>query len=230
VSRLDSILVKADSQSSSDLLGHLLHGSAVRGAIFGRRDLRFGDYIVSLTAPGSARMPNGIECRVGFAAGARVSIGGGRLVVGRVEISPGPDWDPVPAFERFDCLPPGPAPSSDSHEAMLGGIDAASDERLAGYLAGLVLFHGQRVRAEHLAWRALAKAGPLTGTLLRHAARGEVPEGIHDLLASRSGKRLIASSPSAIAWLRGFVSAGLPLDPVSVINVRAGDSFVAEAR
>ncbi len=215
MSRLGLTPVKADSHSSSELLTTLLHGSVVKGEVVGRHDLRFGDYVVSLTAPGSARMPNGIECRVSIAAGARVAIGGGRLIVGRVEISPGPAWDPIPVFERFDCLPPGLEPRTDALRAWIAATVRETRTQLAGYVAGLVLLHGQRKRAERVAVRAIAQAEPATATLLRHATSGEVPEPVHDLLASRDGSRLISWSPSGISWLRGFVSAGLPLDPLS---------------
>jgi hypothetical protein len=154
-------------------------------------------------------MPNGIECRAAAAARSRVTIGRGRLLVGGLEITPGPGWNPVPLFDPVDSLPPGPEPPNRSLSAWIG------DAVLAGYVAGLVLLHGQRTRAENVADRAIAQAEPLTATLLRHAARGEVPESIHELLATGDSRRLIASWPAGIAWLRGLLSAGLPLDPVS---------------
>ncbi|HET7419563.1 MAG TPA: hypothetical protein VFL27_04210 [Candidatus Dormibacteraeota bacterium] len=198
----------AESHSSSELLTSLLHGPVLSGAVFGRRQLRFGDYIVALTAPGTPRMPNGVECRVAVRAGTRVSIGQGRLVVGGAEIRPGPGWDPVPAFDPIACLPAGLEPSTRS----VPPTDPAWSATLAGYLAGLVLLHGQRARARRVASRVIALARPVGATLLRHAERGEVPEPVHDMLRSRHTGALITSSPLGIAWLRGLVSAGLPLD------------------
>jgi hypothetical protein len=59
--------------------------------------------------------------------------------------------------------------------------------------------------------RAL-RAVPLSATLLLHAARGEVPEPVHVLLASGDTRPLLAfGHRSGIAWLRGLVSAGYPL-------------------
>jgi hypothetical protein len=213
--------VQAESHSSSELLTELLEGADVRGTVFGRHELLFGDYIVVLTPPGSARMPNGIECRLTAQAGARASIGAGRLAVGRVEITPGRAWNPVPVFDPFPCLPPGPEPTAGSYGRRAEAADPASGSVLAGYVAGLVLLHGLRRRAQQVATRAIPALGPAGATLLRHGALGEVPEPVHALLASRNTSPVISSSPFGIAWLRGLVSAGLPLDLLTA-QVAAG--------
>jgi len=205
--------VKAASHSSSKLLTSLLNAAEVRGAVLGRHELRFGDYVVSLTRPGSPRMPNGIECRVSIKVGGTAAIGAGRVVIGRIAVDAGPGWDPVPVFDPIDSLPPGPRPSGGLCTWTSAG-EGTSDALLAGYIAGLYLLHGQRERAEQVASRRISEAGASSATLLRHAARGEVPEPVHVLLASRNASRLVSWSPSGISWLRGFVSAGLPLEPI----------------
>jgi hypothetical protein len=209
--------LKAESHSSSELLTALLQGPTRKGAVLDGRQLLFGDYVVLLTPPGGARMPNGIECRLSVAPAARVSIGRGRLVAGHLEVAPGPPWDPVPHFEHLESLPPGPEPVASALGTWIGAPGAGYDALLAGYLAGLVLLHGQRRRAEQMAERAAERAEPLNATLLRHAARGEVPDPVHALLATRNTSRLVASSPAGMAWLRGLLSAGLPLDAAATL-------------
>lgn len=212
--------LKAESHSSSELLTALLQGATRKGVVLDARQLLFGGYVVLLTPPHAPRMPNGIACRLAVAPAARVSIGRGRLVAGHLEVAPGPPWDPAPHFEHLDSLPPGPEPVANALGAWIGAA-GGYDALLAGYLAGLVLLHGQRRRAEQIAERAADGAAPLNATLLRHAARGEVPEPVHDLFAARDTSRLVASSADGMAWLRGLVSAGLPLDAAAaLVSVR----------
>lgn len=196
--------MEARSHSTSALLTTLLDGPAVNGTVFSGHELRFGDYIVAITASGAARMPNGFELKLALRPRTRVSIGQGRLVVAHTEIAPGPGWDPVPRFDPIDCLPPGLPPATRDSATVL-----------AGYLAGLVLLHRQRARAEDIAARSISAAVPAEATLLMHAARGEVPEPVHTLLSTRDASQLVSWSHLGIAWLRGFVSAGLPIDLVS---------------
>jgi hypothetical protein len=157
-------------------------------------------------------MPNGIECRLRVAPGSPVSIGRGRLSAGHVDVLPGVSWDPTPVFERLDTLPWGPEPRAGATGACMAAPGAGYDAVLAGYLAGLALLHGQHRRAEQIAEQAAPDAQPLAATILRHAARGEVPEPVHRLLATRDPRPLIAYAPAGMAWLRGLLSAGLPLD------------------
>jgi hypothetical protein len=205
--------VNAISHSSSELLGALLRGPMQKGVVLGDRLLLFGAYAVVLTSPPEPRMPNGIECRLTVARPAGVAIGGGRLRAGGVDVWPGPEWDPRPVFDRLDALSPGPEPGP-AGGAWLPG-DAGYDAVLAGYLAGLVLLHGQRRRAEDIAARRSEGSSRLAAAMLRHAARGEVPEPVHGLLATRDTQRLATSWPAGIGWLRGLLSAGLPLEPAT---------------
>ncbi len=203
--------MNAESHSSSALLTDLLFGASRRGRVLDPHDLVFGDYVVSLTEPGKPRMPNGVACPVKAAAGARVAIGRGRILIGEIEVAAGPEWNPVPVRGNFDVMPAGPEPLASSLATWVITPDAGP-ELVAGYVAGLVLLHGQRKRAERIAEGAAEHADPLGATLLRHAARGEVPEPVHVLLASADVHPLVAAGPWGLLWLRGLISAGLPLE------------------
>lgn len=204
---------RARSHSSSPLLTKLIEGPPIRGFVLGPHLLRFGDYAVSLTAPGEPRMPNGIECTVRAGPRTRVVIGGGRLIVGKVDLDMGQEWNPVPAMAPGRTRPPGPAPLvavvAAESESDLRSAAAAT---LAGYVAGLVLLHGSRARAAGLARSAALVASPLDATLLRHAARGEVPEPVHALLLRADPLPLLAAGRPGGWWMRGLVSAGFPLE------------------
>ena len=207
----------ARSHSASSLLRAALEGALTRGKVLDRAHAQFGDYVVVLTAPGAPRMPNGIECGAAFKPGDRVAIGGGRLVAGRDVVRPGRPWDPRPAVTPAHVWPPGPAPVA--AEAGVGAV--WQDEVLAGYVAGLVLLHGQHARAKRLAEAAAATSPPLVATMLRHAALGEVPEPVHELFgAGHLGALTTYGAGSGAAWLRGLVSAGYALD-VTVLGKAA---------
>lgn len=214
--------MNAESHSSSDLLCAVLYGTVRKGTVLSRHELLFGDYVVTLTPPRSPRMPNGIRCRATASSRTHVAIGRGKLVVGRIEIEPGRPWNPVPVFPPLISLPAGPEPQAGGLAGWMGSPDEdASESLIAGYLAGLVLLHAQHKRAERIAVRAAQNVGPVNATLLRHAARGEVPEPVHDLLVMRDPASLIAFSPSGLLWLRGLVSAGFPLELVSALAAPA---------
>lgn len=204
--------VIASSHSSSPLLRGLLFGDARRGVVMGPNELRFGDYVVRLTALGRPRMPNGIECDVTAASRLRVSIGRGHLVVGDVKLEPGREWDPVPVFPRIHGWPPGPEPQATHLSGWPGAPSEANNAMLMGYVAGLVLVHARRLRAARIAERTATRTDPSSATLLRHAVRGEVPEPVHTLLATGDPHPLLAMGAAGTWWLRGLVSAGLPFD------------------
>jgi hypothetical protein len=205
--------MKAGSHASSSALEALLFGPLTRGTVLSPHHLQFGDYIVSLTTPGAARMPNGIECASRADPNDRIAIGAGTVVVGRDALEAGPAWDPIPTFARLEIWPAGPEPVIAASACKGPGLTPAGDDLLAGYVAGLVLLHAQRVRAVRLAERAASRTTALSATLLRHAARGEVPEPVHVLLATGDVRPLLAFGHSSGSWwLRGLVSAGYPLE------------------
>jgi uncharacterized protein DUF2877 len=176
------------------------------------RHMLFGRYVVSLTGPGEPRMPNGVETSFEAGVGQRATVGGGLLRVGSRVLDPGPGWNPRPSFAPFHCLAPGPEPQAELYAGHGAGLTPAGDDLLAGYIAGLVLLHGETKRPAQLAKEAARRTVPLGATLLRHAASGEVPEPVHILLATGDTRPLLAfGHSSGIAWLRGLVSAGYPL-------------------
>ena len=214
--------LEARSHSGSELLRRLIFGRPVRGVASGRSELSFGDYVVSLTRVGSPRMPNGIECNTRLRAHERIVIGGGRLVLAKAVVTPGPVWDPVPrVVMRRRALPAGPEPIVwvvDSSTGM-----GVSEYVLAGYIAGVVLLHGRRDRAQTLAGAVTMAATPLGRTLIGHAALGEVPEPVHDLFATGDARRLLSSwDATGPSWLRGLISAGYPVDAQDLAGRGAG--------
>ena len=201
----------AVSHSSSLLLAEVLFGTSRRGTALSPHDLKFDDYVVTLTAPNKSRMPNGIQCGVSVAEDGRIDIGAGRLRIGELEIEPGEPWNPVPPLIHVHHQPAGPQPLA-SGLTWISKPALAGDELLAGYVAGLTLLHRRRNRALQIAERASGQINPVSATMLRHAARGEVPEPIHHLLATGDVAPLLAYAPWGMLWLRGLVSAGLLLE------------------
>jgi hypothetical protein len=204
--------MRALSHATSAELTALMLGPKLVGSAMTPHHLLFGVYVVSLTAPGAPRMPNGVETSVEARVGQRMTVGGGALRVGRQVVEPGPGWNPRPAFVPFHCLAPGPEPRAELYAGRGAGLTPAGDDLLAGYVAGLVLLHGETKHAAQLAREAAGRTVPLSATLLGHAARGEVPEPVHVLLATSDTRPLLAfGHSSGIAWLRGLISAGYPL-------------------
>jgi hypothetical protein len=160
----------------------LFRGPARRGVGLGRGHLAFDAFVISLTAPGLPRMPNGVESDLVVERGQPCWLGEGRLeAAGRV-VLPGPGWDPVPTAivrlqveRRF-------SPSPDLLAGRGAGLTPSGDDLLCGYAAGLVLWHGRRDEATAIASAAGARTTLLSKTLLRHAAGGELPEPAHALL------------------------------------------------
>ncbi|HYM97574.1 MAG TPA: hypothetical protein VET26_09740 [Candidatus Sulfotelmatobacter sp.] len=175
-------------------------------------------------------MPNGIECAVNAAPEAHVLIGRGRLALGQVHLLPGPAWDPVPAVEGLQSEPPGPQPMASSVVSWVATGSEGADALLAGYVAGLVILHGQRRRAQTIALRAAANSDPLHATILRHAARGEVFEPIHTLLREGDSRPLPGSGAAGMLWLRGLVSAGFQFDATKRILASGRRTLASQRR
>jgi len=219
--------MNARSHSASPLLLELLYGPLVRGSALSPHHLQFTNYVVSLTPPGSPRMPNGIECAVQARADHQVVVGGRSLVIGDTVVLPGPEWRPIPSVERGQTMRPGPAPLVRALAGMGPGLTPSGDDVLAGYVAGLVLLHGMRKKATRIAEEAAARTTSLSATLLRHAALGEVPEPVHILLATGDVRPLLSfGHSSGPAWLRGLGSAGYMVD---VDGMKAQALAMAEA-
>jgi Protein of unknown function (DUF2877) len=173
--------VRADSVSAAILprfAGPILEG---RGTGQGYFD--FGSFVLAVTRPGMPRMPNGIAVAgVRPPLGCAARIGGGALSIDGAVIGAGPAWNPVPAVA---VLPRGGHALRPDVDALAGrgvGLTPAGDDILAGYAAGLCLFHGLREEAAAIAGRAGPLTTRLAATLLDHASRGELPEPAHAYL------------------------------------------------
>src|SRR5437588_64061 len=90
--------------------------------------------------------------------------------------------DPIPTARVRLAIEPRFQPDPERLAGRGGGLTPAGDDLLAGYAAGLVLFHGDRRAAHAIALAAAPRTTALSATLLRHAARGELPEPAHALL------------------------------------------------
>ena len=148
-------------------LRQLLAGPLRRGVELGAGYVDFGGWVVAF---GSAvRMPNGC------AGPVRLWIGGGSL-------EPDAWWDPRPVPRIRLDVDRQWRPDPIRLAGRGSGLTPAGDDILAGYAAGLTLFHGRRQEAEEIAAVAAPRTSSLSATLLRHAARGELPEPAHRLL------------------------------------------------
>jgi Protein of unknown function (DUF2877) len=210
--------------STSAALRQVIDGPLRDGVAIGRRHIAFDRYVISLTPPGGAKMPNGIEVEVEATAGQRAEIGNGRLILDRSAITPGHVWDPVPRVG----LAAGPAQAATGLLDLVGcgpGLTPAGDDLLAGYIAGLVLFHRMQRTAQRLAAQAAPLTTGLSSTLLFHASRGEVPEPVHSFLAQGDAAPLLGfGHSSGLFWLVGLGLAGAPVGDLAPAGK---ESFVA---
>jgi hypothetical protein len=155
----------------------------VAGRALGAGYVEVGGAVLALVPEGAPRMPNGIASPLPAPApGAPVWIGAGRVQAGGAAIAEGPAWDPVPRVRvRLRADPP-LAVNPLALAGRGGGLTPYGDDVLAGYAAGLVLWRGDHAQAQAVAAAAAPRTTLLAATLLRHAARGELPEPAHALL------------------------------------------------
>jgi hypothetical protein len=156
-------------------------------------------------------MPNGVECELTVAAGEAVEVGEGAVRAGGhgVLAPPSvPQWDavPVPVVRLFTDRPFDPDPYVLAGRGE--GLTPMGDDLLCGYAAGLVLWHGRIAEAQAIADVAARRTTLLSATLLRHAARGELPEPAHALLERGDPEPLRAfGRTSGTALARGLALA-----------------------
>lgn len=170
------------------------------GTAMGRGHVLLDGYVLTIVPLGGARMPNGIEGDLCLRRGERVVVGGGH--VGGIAVAAStPVWDPVPrprvALRTATDIPI-------DVDALVGrgpGLTPAGDDVLAGYAAGLVLFHGRHVEARRLADLAAPRTNALSATLLLHATQGELPEPAHALLELGETGPLLAWGHSSGRYL-----------------------------
>jgi hypothetical protein len=169
--------------SASPFAAELLAGPRRTGSAIGRRYARFGDVVLAVTPPGALRMPNGLEAQLTLRPGERVSVGGGELQTPTAAIALGPLWDPRPRPDF--ALSMRPPPRWLRLEMLAGrgpGLTPLGDDVLVGYLAGAALAGVDPAITFALAERAARRTTALSATLLRLAARGQLPEAAHRFL------------------------------------------------
>ena len=172
----------------------LLEGPVTRGVSLGHGHVLVGGQVLSLTPPGALRMPNGIECALpDLESGAPVEIGHGRLECDAGAVCVGPLWDPTPK-PRF-AVSTDPGLESWPLTSLAGqgpGLTPLGDDIAIGYLAARALF-GQDTAPDCELVELLAKrTTSLSATLLRLAARGQLPEAAHRLLEDGDPEPLLA--------------------------------------
>jgi hypothetical protein len=127
-------------------------------------------------------MPNGIEADLLLAPGEPVAVGRGELRTSAAVVAVGPRWQPRPSLRaglsaspRWRIEP----------ELLIGrgpGLTPLGDDILVGYLAGRALAGDDVSRCARWLSRSDGRTTALSLTLLRLAARGELPEAAHQLL------------------------------------------------
>jgi hypothetical protein len=169
---------RAAAVSMSPFAAALLAGPMRDGTVLGHGHLLFGDSVVTVTRPGKPRMPNGIEAELRLVEGERVTIGVGELRAGDQVVLRGPLWNPRP----LHAPPPVREPTEMAVEELAGhgrGLTPLGDDILIGYIGGGALAGRDMMREAELAAR---RTTALSATLLRLAARGELPEPAHRLV------------------------------------------------
>lgn len=183
--------------SSGVFADQLMRGPTTTAVCLGHGHLRVGRYVVSLTPPGSPRMPNGIECSLVLYRGEEAAIGDGALRASNARVLTGPIWDARPTIGVL--LEASPLQHFDV-DALIGagpGLTPEGDDVLIGFVAGRVLFHDDVMTARRILLASAGKTTALSETLLLHAARGELPEQAHDLLATGVADRLLSFGHSS---------------------------------
>ncbi len=152
---------------ASSGLRPLLEGPLRPGVALGAGYVDFGGWVVAFGS--RVRMPNGCGGPL------CLWIGGGTL-------EPDAWWDPRPVPRIRLEVDRRWRPDAVRLAGRGSGLTPAGDDVLAGYAAGLTLFHGRCLEAVRIAAVAAPRTTTLSATLLRHAARGELPEPAHSLL------------------------------------------------
>jgi hypothetical protein len=229
--RTASKAIVADSVSRP-VLG-LLCGPRRSGTGMGLGYLELGRRVVAVVPRGRPRMPNGIHVGLSIERGQRVVIGEGRMVTSDAIVVAGPTWEPRPDVRvSLDFAEPF-VPDCASLIGKGEGLTPAGDDLVAGYLAGRVLFHG--VSCEDVLPRR-GRTTKLSETLLRHAAQGEMPEPVHDLLVRGECRSLLAFGHSSGRWLMiglclgAAASRECPLGTPEDLSLASADKLLGRCR
>jgi len=168
--------------SISPFAAQLLQGPVRAGTAIGSGYMRFAEQVLALTRPGGHRMPNGIESDLVLTADEPVTIGDGHLRTTTAAVTAGPLWDPRPQPRVRLSLSPRLTISVDILAGRGPGLTPLGDDILVGYLAGSALAGGDPALLGARAEQAARCTTALSQTLLRLAARGQLPEAAHLLL------------------------------------------------
>jgi Protein of unknown function (DUF2877) len=191
-----------------------MEGPRREGVVLGHGHVDFDGYVVSVTRPAAPRMPNGLEVAIDLGSGEQAAIGGGRFEACGHVVEIGADWDPRPKIRGVIAGRPGPAPDPKLVAGRGPGLTPDGDDLITGYVAGLVLFHRRTPEGALLAEAAAERTTSLSATLLRHAARGELPEPAHAYLEHGSEAELMAwGHSSGRMLLTGLKLAGAKPPP-----------------
>jgi Protein of unknown function (DUF2877) len=167
------------AMSASPFAAELLAGPKRHGAAFSAGYARFGDDVIAITQPGHRRMPNGIEAPLTLVPGEPVIIGAGELRTETAVLTCGPIWDPRPSPRVTLSVTPPPELDPEALAGRGPGLTPLGDDILVGYIAAATLAGKD---ASELAERSAPRTTALSGTLIRLAARGHLPEVAHRLL------------------------------------------------
>ena len=191
----------------------LLNGPVQSGASLGHGHLLFGDQVLSLTAPGQPRMPNGIECQLPMLdSGAPVRVGQSRLESDFGTVLSGPMWDPRPRPLFIVRTSPRLTRKELLEQSGLGpGLTPLADDVLVGYLASAGFSGCQFGSLLRLASSAGKRTTALSATLLRLACCGYLPEPAHRVLEGGTVEPLLswgASSGMGLLVGLGHIRSG----------------------
>jgi hypothetical protein len=178
----------------------LLAGSRRTGTALGHGYVQIGDDVLAVTPPGAPRMPNGIEGELELEPGETVTVGGGELRAAAGSLATGELWDPRPRPRVSLSLSPEPSVDLPALAGRGPGLTPLGDDVLVGWIAAAALAGED---ASELAEDAGGRTTALSRTLLRLAARGELPEPAHRLLEHGELEPLLrfgASSGRGIAF------------------------------
>jgi hypothetical protein len=209
--------------SISPFAVELLNGPPQLGVGLGHGHVLFGEHVITLTPEGRLRMPNGIGTDAVVARGEPALVGGGAFRTGAVAIGTGPMWDPQPRPRVALGLRPRPRLDLGRLAGYGPGLTPLGDDILVGFLAAAALA-GSRPTAIACAAHAARRTTAISGTLLRLAARGSLPEAAHRLLVEGDPEPLLAfgaSSGRGIAFGLAFHGIGT-VDAAATATVGLG--------
>lgn len=216
--------------SISPFAAELLSGPRQMGVGVGHGYVLIGRQVVALTPLGRLRMPNGVETELVVANGERVFVGDGALRTATGAITAGPIWDPRPRPRIELSLRPQVQLDLAGLAGRGPGLTPLGDDILVGYLAAAALAGPNGATVAGAAAPTDRTTTSLSRTLLRLAARGELPEAAHCLLLDGDPEPLLAfgaTSGKGIAFGLALFGVGAAEAGTDERVVRLGESGFA---